>query len=348
MFISSRNFCLLLACFPVLLLLSCGTKEDPSKNTKNKPPAIEGYIVKPQLLDEHIEVSGTIVPMDQVVLMPEISGRIISLNLPEGGTVSKGTLLVKLFDADLQAQLQKLDSQLKTAHTTESRQKELLKVNGISQQDYDQTTLQIASLDADIAAVKAQISKTEIRAPFDGTIGLRKVSEGAYVSPGTEIATIRSDRQLKIDFSISESYASRMNKGQSLVFSLDNDTNLYHAEVIATEKNIESGTLNMQVRALISEKNPNLIPGTSATVSVSIGSNPNALLVPTQAVIPQARFKNVIVSRNGKAEMSKVTTGIRRASDVEILSGISAGDTIVITGIQFIRPGTPLRYTSVK
>lgn len=348
MFITLRKHSLYLIALPALFLFSCGSDEDNSKNKKNQTPAIEGYVVKPQPLEENIEVSGTIVPMDEVALMPEISGRITHLNLPEGQHVSRGTLLVKLFDADLQADLQKLDSQLKSAKTTESRQKELLKVNGISQQEYDLAVLQITSLEADMAAVRAQISKTEIRAPFDGIIGLRKISEGAYVSPGTEIAMIRSDGQLKIDFSISESYAGRISKGQTLDFAVDGDTNVYHAEVMATEKHIDAGTLNMLVRASVKEKSTNLLPGASAIVSVSLGGKEQALMVPTQAVIPQARFKNIIVCKNGKATMVKVTTGIRHSADVEIVSGLNAGDTIVTTGIQFVRPGSPLRFTSVK
>lgn len=331
-----------------VFLFSCGGSETPAAGNKNQAPPIEGFIVKPQNVNEQVEVQGTVLPLDEVVLMPEIAGRIISLNIPEGSMVQKGALLVKLFDADLQAQLKKLEAQLQTAKTTEARQKELLKVNGISQQEYDLSLTQVATFEADIAGIKAQISKTEIRAPFDGTIGLRRVSEGAYVSPGTEIAVLRSDRRLKLDFSVPETYAGTVEKGMKLAFSIDGDTNLYHAEVIASEQQVEAGTLNMSVRALIEETNTRLIPGASVSVNLTIGGSAEALMIPSNAVIPQARFKNVIVSRNGKAEMVKVSTGIRRTADVEIRSGLKTGDTIVTTGIQFIRPGTVLHFTAIK
>ncbi|HET6990174.1 MAG TPA: efflux RND transporter periplasmic adaptor subunit, partial [Bacteroidia bacterium] len=334
----------------LLALDSCGSgnNSDSQKQKKDAPPAIEGYIVKPQPISDQIEVSGILLPSEETVLMPEISGRIIKLNLPEGTRVSKGTLLVKLFDADLQAQLNKLNAQLNTAKATADRQKELLKINGISQQDYDQSVTLVTSLEADIASVNAQLSKTEIRAPFDGTIGLRKISEGAFVSPGTPLAVIRAEQQLKLDFSVPETYASIINTKTSILFSIDNDTTVYSATVMATEQSVDEGSLNLQVRALVTSHDKHLIPGTSATVTIGFDGHKEALLVPTEAVIPQARFKSVIVNRKGVAVFVKAKTGIRTATSVEILSGLSAGDTVVTTGIQFIRPGTVLKFSSVK
>ena len=336
---------------PVFILLSgCGGKNDEaSKNSSGKEtPAIEGYIVKTEKIQDHIEVSGTLLPFEEAVLMPEVAGRITMLYLPEGNHVTKGTLLVKLFDADLKAQLSKLQSQLKTAKSTAERQKELLAINGISQVEYDQSLTQVNSFEADIAAINAQISKTEIRAPFNGTIGLRKISEGAFVSPGTPLATIRSDQQLKLDFSIPESYASVVDKNTSVQFSVDGDSTNYTASVLATEQNIEAGSRNLRVRALVSNNGKHLVPGSSANVKLGFAVHENALLVPSEAIIPQARFKSVIVSRKGKAEFVKVQTGIRTSTSVEIISGISPGDTIVTTGIQFIRPGAALKFSSVK
>jgi membrane fusion protein (multidrug efflux system) len=332
----------------IALLASCGSGNDQQKQDAKKPPAIEGLILQPQHIEDNFIVSGNLVPMDEAVLMPETSGRIVSLNLPEGMRVSKGTLLVKLFDGDLQAQLQKLQAELKNAKTIRDRQESLLKLNGISQNDYDQTVTQVATLEADIAAVNAQISKTEIRAPFDGTIGLKKVSEGAFVSPGTPIATIRADQQFKLDFSVPEVYAALLSKGIPVTFVIDGDTTVFHAEVIATEQGIDGSDMNLHARALVKEKSSRLLPGGSANVNIGLSVSDNALVVPSEAIIPQARFKNVIVCHGGKAEYAKVKTGIRRPADVQILSGLKAGDTVVVTGIQFIRPGTPLRFTSIR
>lgn len=331
-----------------ILFSSCGNSPETKKTESSAPTAVEGLIIKPQHLENDIEVSGTIIPSEETVLMPEISGRITMLHLPEGMHVTKGTLLVKLFDADLQAQLSKLNAQLKTAQATEEREKNLLKVNGLSQEEYDQTVTQVNSLEADVAAMNAQISKTEIRAPYNGTIGLKKISEGAYVSPGTPLAVIRQDEELKIDFSVPESYSVLISNGTKLSFSIAGDSTRYDAEVIATERSVDPAALNLNARAKVIGHHPEILPGSSATVNLNLGAKDNAILVPTQAVIPQARFKNIIVAKNGKAEFAKVKTGTRLPADVEIISGLKIGDTIVTTGIQFIRPGTVLKFSSVK
>ena len=335
---------------PLLLLaISCGnqSKQEVAK-TKEPPPPIEGFIIHAESLANNLEVSGNLLPFEQTVLMPEISGRIIRLNLPEGKRVAKGTLLVKLFDDDLQAQLNKLKIQWKNANATVERQKEFLKINGISQQDYEQTVTQLSSLEADIAVMKAQITKTELRAPFNGTIGLRSVSEGAFVTPGTQLAVIRTEEQLKLDFKIPETYAASINNETKIHFSLQGDTIKYVARVMATEKNIDNESLNLNVRALVKSNSKKLIPGTAVNVLVDFEDHKNALLVPTQAIIPQARFKSVIVCRNGKAELVKVKTGIRSDTEVEIRSGLATGDTIVTTGIQFIRPGMSLKFSHIQ
>ncbi len=335
---------------PLLLLaISCGnqSKQEVVK-TKEPPPPIEGFIIHAESLANNLEVSGNLLPFEQTVLMPEISGRIIRLNLPEGKRVAKGTLLVKLFDDDLQAQLNKLKIQWKNANATVERQKEFLKINGISQQDYEQTVTQLSSLEADIAVMKAQITKTELRAPFNGTIGLRSVSEGAFVTPGTQLAVIRTEEQLKLDFKIPETYAASINNETKILFSLQGDTIKYVARVMATEKNIDNESLNLNVRALVKSNSKKLIPGTAVNVLVDFEDHKNALLVPTQAIIPQARFKSVIVCRNGKAELVKVKTGIRSDTEVEIRSGLATGDTIVTTGIQFIRPGMSLKFSHIQ
>jgi membrane fusion protein (multidrug efflux system) len=333
----------------IIVITSCSSgASDPKKQAREPAPAIEGFIVKPQIISDQIEVSGNLLPAEETVLMPEISGRITKLYLPEGTRVSKGTLLVKLFDADLQAQLSKLTTQLNSAKAIADRQKELLKINGISQQDYENSVTQVNSLESDVAAINASLSKTEIRAPFDGTIGLRKISEGAFVSPGTPLAVIRSEQQLKIDFNIPESYASVISNKTDINFTVEDDSTTYHATLLATEQSVDEGSLNLKVRALVNEHSKNLVPGTSVTVKIIFDAHKEALLVPTEAIIPQARYKSVIVSKKGIAVSVKTKTGIRTADAVEILSGLSAGDTVVTTGIQFIKPGTVLKFSSVK
>jgi membrane fusion protein, multidrug efflux system len=308
---------------------------------------VEGYLVKPTLLDQTITVSGTLKPFEETVLMSDASGRVTLVNLPEGKFVTKGTLLVKLFDGDMQASLKKLHTQLEIAEQTRKRQKELLDVNGISQLEYDQTELQVNSILDDIEVLKAQISKTEVLAPYDGVIGLKNISVGAQVTPSVPLATIRMINQLKLDFSVPEKYSEEVTEGKKINFTVQGDENTYEARVMATEENIEAATRNLRVRAVVTKMSPALKPGAFATVALALEEIHNALMIPTQSIIPQERNKQVIVLKSGKATFVTVKTGIRRASDIEITEGISAGDTVITTGILFLRPKQAVKLSKL-
>ena len=333
-----------------VILCSCHSETTDEKNTNRQFSnlRVEGVVVKPVVLDQTITISGTLKPFEETVLKPEVAGRVVYINLSEGGFVRQGTLLVKLFDDDLQAQLNKSQAQQKIVEQTQIRQSELMKVNGISQLDFDQTVLQINSIKADIEVLKVLIRKTEVHAPFDGTIGLRNISIGAQVTPATALATIRDVRHLKLDFSVPEKYSREIKPGVKVQFTVQGDDKKYDATVIATEQGIESDTRNLNGRAIVENNVTSLIPGTFANVELSLRQNKGALMVPTQAIIPQERTKQLIVARQGKATFVTVKTGIRNVSSIEVLSGINPGDTVVITGVLFLKPDAVLNFSSVK
>ncbi|GAB4488189.1 MAG: efflux RND transporter periplasmic adaptor subunit [Saprospiraceae bacterium] len=308
--------------------------------------AVEGFLVKPTTLTETVTASGTLIPAEETELHPEASGRVVSINLPEGRSVRKGELLLKVFDEDLKTQLQKLEIQLKQAEITEQRLGDLLKVKGVSQQEYDLAALQVQTLKSEIELVRINIRKTELRAPYDGIIGLRKISPGAYVTPSSIIATIRAANALKLDFSIPEKYSALLHPGQIVTFSVQGSPGTHTAVVQATEQSITAETRNLQVRALVRD-GKGLLPGAFAEVNLSLGNKAQALLIPNQAVIPQARNKQVIVSKNGKASFVIVKTGVRQAEMIEITDGISAGDTVAVTGMLFLRPDAPLIFSKI-
>jgi membrane fusion protein, multidrug efflux system len=319
-------------------------KKDPKEKKQKK---IDGYIVKPSLLINEISVSGSLLAFEEVDLKNEVAGRVVMINLPEGKAVKKGTLLVKLFDDDLQATLKKLKAQLAIQQQIYNRQTELIKVNGITQNDYDQTGLQLNSLRADIEVEKTLIRKTEVRAPFDGVIGLRNISVGAIITSSTLLATIRTENKIKLDFSVPEKYGSLIRTGMKISFNMNNSEKSYNATVLATEQGVDATTRNMKVRALVTGQSKDLIPGSFTNVSVRLSENKNALQVPTQAIIPQERNKSVIVARNGKAHFIPVVTGARQESKIEITQGVESGDTIITSGILFLKEGSKLRYSTI-
>jgi membrane fusion protein (multidrug efflux system) len=273
---------------------------------------------------------------------------VVALNIKEGALVQKGVLLLKLFDGDLQANLKKLLVQLEIADKTEQRQRELLEIGGISQQDYDLSLLQVKNLNADIELTRVNISKTEIRAPYTGRIGLRNISPGAYISPLTLVTTISQVNQMKVEFNIPEKYSSMVRNGQEVQFTIEGSPEKYSANVIATESSVEANTRNLKIRALVKGNDKYLVPGTFAKVNMILGRNDAALMIPSQAIIPQAREKKVVVYRGGKALFASVTTGVRDSSNVQILTGLNPGDTIVTTGLLFVRPESPLQLSKIQ
>lgn len=335
----------------VCVVSSCHSGgKDKSKDDKKKKPqlSLAGYIIKPVLLDQAISVSGTLKPFEETALVPEVAGRVVTLNLPEGKPVSQGSLLVQLFNDDLFATLSKLQAQLAIQEQTYKRQTELLKVNGISRTDYDQLGLQIHSSKADIEVQKALIRKTKILAPYNGIIGLRNVSLGAEVNTSTVVATIREVDRLKLDFSVPEKYSSQIKPGLKVKFTIQSTDKVYDATVAAIEHGIDPGTRNLKVRALVVNKTTELMPGAFASVKLVLGENKNAMMIPTESVIPSEHDKSVIVVKAGKAQFVKITTGIREASMIEVVSGLSIGDTILTSGIMFVKPKMDVKLTTVK
>jgi membrane fusion protein (multidrug efflux system) len=310
------------------------------------PASVNGFIVVSQRLQEDVVSSGSLLPNEQVDIYPELSARITQLNIQEGQPVAKGALLVKLFDADLRAQLEKLQAQADNARRTEERNKQLLARGGISQQEYDIVTTNLRSSLADIELVKANLQRTEIRAPFSGVIGLRNVSAGAVVSPSTLIARLQQISSLKLDFSIPEKYGQFVRPGSQISFLVDGSTQPSQGVVYALEPGVEEQTRNLRIRARVNNASIKFRPGTFARVTLTV-QNEQSLVVPTQAVIPQTRTNQVIVVRNGKAVFKDVKTGLRTAGTIQILAGLQKGDTVATTGLLFLKPDSPVRVGKV-
>lgn len=303
--------------------------------------------MRPLPLSEKIVVSGSLLPAEETELHTEAAGRVVHINLPEGRGVRKNELLIKVFDGDLKARLSQLDTRLQQAQITESRLGDLLKVKGVSQQEYDLASLEVKNLRTEMELVQIDIAKTELRAPYDGVIGLRRISPGAYVTPSTPVASIRAASALKLDFSVPEKYSSGIRPGQRVHFTVQGGNRPYEAVVQASEQRISTDSRNLLVRAQVAGAHKELLPGAFAEVNLILDQRPDALMVPSQAVVSQARDKKIIVSRAGKAAFVTVKTGVRQAGMLEITEGLQKGDTIAVTGILFLRPDADLSFSKV-
>lgn len=304
---------------------------------------VQILIAAPSVLATDIEVPGTLMANESTEIHPEVSGRMVELHIQDGGRVAQGALLAKLYDGDLQAQMRKLEVQLKIAEQTEKRQAELLQIQGISQQEYDLSLLQVLNLKADMDIIKESIRKTEIRAPFAGKLGLKNVSPGAYITPATILTTISQVDKLKIQFNVPERYSAQMKNGLKVYFSVDGSDKRFLATVIASEIGVNEDTRSLAIRAIVNQSDPMLIPGVFGKVSIVLGQNEQALMIPSSAIIPLGRKKQLYIFEGGKAMAKDVTTGVRDSTNIQILTGIKMGDTVITSAMLFLRPGLDVR-----
>ena len=342
---------------PLLILVSlsfasCKSGKEEKKadvgKDKKPPSKVEAFIVSPTVLSQDIEMPGSLMAAEETELHAEVSGRVVGIYFNEGTTVGQGVMLVKLYDGDLQAQLSKLRIQLKVAKETLERYESLLKIGGVSVQEVETYKLSVNNIQADMNIVQTGISRTTLRAPFSGKLGLRNISIGAYITPATTISTLRKISQLKLEFTVPEKYGVGMKPGGQVQFGMENNGKTYSAKIIATENNIAEATRSLSVRAIVTNADAQLIAGAFVKVKIALGENNAALMIPSQAVIPKARNKQVIVYRSGLASMETVTTGIRDSSMVEITSGLKAGDTVLITGLLTTKQGSKVIIDKVN
>lgn len=341
--------------FSTLLILTCFTilscKNNSKKQTaprQNPPTIVDVLIAEPTTVNSLVEANGTIIAGEYVELRPEVSGRLTYLNIPEGRSITKGTVIARINDADLRAQLGKSKVQLELAQKTVERYQKLLDVSGINQSDYDIAVNAVNGFKADIAYQESLIAKTVIHAPFSGVAGLRQVSPGAYVSPTTILATIQQLDKVKIDFTLPEVYTNNVKIGSkvNVQIGLDTSSEKLTATIIAIEPGANTDTRNIKVRAQLNGASVN--PGAFVKVLLDEGKDRKSIMVPTNAIIPDDKSNQVIVVKNGLATFVNVLTGNREANAVEILSGLKQGDSVVVTGVLFARPKAKLNVRSVK
>ena len=319
---------------------------DVKQNAGNQKVMVDVIVAKTQKISNIIEANGTVLANEYAELHPEVNGRLIFLDVPEGTVVKKGTVIAKINDADLQAQLSKTKVQLNLAELTEQRFKKLLNINGINQNDYDVALNQVNSLKADLAYTQTLIDKTVLKAPFDGLLGLRLISQGSFVTTATVLTSIQQVSKLKIDFTLPENYSNLIRKGKTIDVDIDGGKSARKkATIFATEPMVNAATRNLKVRAYL---NATANPGAFVKIYLDAGENTKSIMVPSSSIMPEARSKKLVVVKNGKSVFVNVETGVRTVGAVEILSGINVGDSIIVTGILFTRQNGLIKIRSVK
>lgn len=306
---------------------------------------VRGMLIQPTSVIDFISVNGSTQPDEEVTVSSEVPGKVLKILFREGTRVRKGTSLVQLDDTELQAQRQRLVVQQNLNQKISERLQALYEKEGVSLQEYEVAKAEVEKVKAEIALVDAQLDKRVIRAPFSGVLGLRMVSEGSYLSPGTPIVNLVSINPIEIAFSVPEKYSRAVGPGTEVTFRLDGRNDDFTAKVIATEPVIDAQTRTFLLKASAPNPQGQILPGAFANVTVNLKEYAASIMIPTEAVIPELGGKKVFVARNGTAQSVEVETGIRQEATIQVLSGLTEGDTLITSGILQLRAGAPVDIT---
>jgi membrane fusion protein (multidrug efflux system) len=335
-----------------LFVIGCG--QGTNKRTgregsgRSNALSVEAMLIKPQLLENKIFTTGTLLANEEVELRSEISGRITGVFFQEGSRIAKGSLMLKIYDRELQAQFRRKELEEKLAADAESRERSLFEIKAISQEAYDKTLNALRLIQAEKEVIESQIGKTEIRAPFNGVVGLRYVSEGGYVSPNMLAATMQELDPMKVEFSVPEKYAREIKSGVEILVSTGDSEESHEGVIYASETKIDANTRTIKVRGKIPNTQATMIPGSFAKVEITLAVLPAAIVIPSGAVIPELNSEKVYLCVNGKAKSVLIKTGIRTEKSVQVVDGLTADDTLIVTGLMQLGNGKDVQIKTLQ
>ncbi len=304
---------------------------------------VNASVVGYSSLDHSYSYTGTLLANEEIDLRPEISAKVTGIFFKEGSPVKKGQRLVKMFDDDLQAQLKKNKLQIELAQKELARKLELYNVKGISKEEYEISENKLNTLKAEQDLLNAQISKTELISPFTGIVGLRMVSEGAFVSNSTVITSIQQIDPIKVEFSVPEKFITSLSVGKEIEFTIDGLSETYMAKIYALESKIDTETRSIRIRALCPNSQMKLFPGSFASIRLNYETAQESIVIPARAIFPVLKGEQVFVIRNGKAHAVDIKAGLRDGKEVEVLEGLAPNDTIILSGLLQMKEGLAVK-----
>lgn len=325
------------------------TGENKKENKKGGTQIpVNAFVVKPFSLNSDIQAVGTLLPNEEVDLVAEATGKVVGIYFKEGQHVEKNTLLLKVDDSDLQAQLKRALFQQKLLSEKLERQRILFEKDAVSREEFDQVQTDYNLIEADISLLKVKIDKTELRAPFSGVLGFRNVSLGAYLQNSTVVTRLVDDGLLKVEFSVPEKYAGQALVGATVQFTTESSDRKFNAVVYAVDSKVDTDTRTISMRARCENPGRVLAPGMFARLSLITGKSNHSMLVPTQSVVPEMEGKKVWILKEGKAQSAAIETGQRTQDKIEVISGLSVGDTILVTGLMQVKDGAKVKPEVVE
>jgi membrane fusion protein (multidrug efflux system) len=335
-----------------LFLVGCGrgTGKQAARDGGARGSAlpVEAMLVRQQVLDNKIFTTGTLLANEEVELRTEVSGRVTGVFFQEGSRIKKGELMLKIDDRALQAEHKRKGLEEKLAADAEARQRKLFEIKAISQEEYEKALNALRLIQADKEVIESQIARTEIRAPFDGVVGLRYVSDGGYVSPTMLAATMQELDPMKVEFSVPEKYGKSIKSGIEVLVQVGDSPDQHKGMIYAAETKIDLQTRTIKARAKIPNSDGSLIPGAFAKVEIELDELPNAIVIPSGAIIPELSGEKVFVCVNGKAKSVAIKTGIRTEKGVQVTDGLSTNDTLIVTGLLQLAQGKGVQIKALQ
>ncbi len=320
---------------------SAGGSSNEKQSGNGKALSVLTEVVKLDESAKAIYASGTLVPNEEVEIRSEVAGRLVRLNIREGLSIPKGTIIAKIKADDIAAQLKKLAMEEQLAKQLEARQKKLLEINAISKEEYEIAANKVGTLSADKELLQVALERTELKAPFSGKIGLKNISEGAYISPTTVIATLVQINPIKLDFTVPERYLNEVKLGQEVLFEVDGSANTFNARIVALDPQIDPNLRTLKVRAQANNSNGRLYPGMFVKVNLKLNSTP-AIMIPSETIIPILGGKKVYVKQGGRVKEVLIETGLRNEKFVQVLTGLNVGDSLITTSLMNLKNDQPV------
>jgi membrane fusion protein (multidrug efflux system) len=302
-------------------------------------PVVRVMEIQPSTLNDRLRLTATLLAEDSVNLRAETAGMVTGIYFEDGSSVEKGTLLVKIKDDELQAQRRAKLLDIELARIQANRQERLLRSESTTQEAFDEARIRLETMKADLALIDARIEKTEIRAPFDGLIGLRQVSIGTYLEPTTVVTSIQSIDPLKMDVAIPERFLPRVRVGMELKFRIEGFDREFAGIIKALDPRINDATRTLTARATIDNSDRMLLPGGFASVELALNLLEDAIMVPSTAILPDLERTTVFLVEDGKAVTREIKTGIRTRNSIQVTEGLEHGETLIIAGLQRLRNG---------
>lgn len=329
------------------LLASCSSKEEKAATTEKPPLGVKAFVVVGESFANDLSATAELLSSEQVELKAPLSATVLEIFFKEGQQITEGQSIIKLDDRAWKAQLSGLKSQLVNAEKDLSRKKQLLAIQGSSQEEIDAVSTAVEILKSQIAQLQINIGLANVKAPFSGQLGMRDFSLGAFLKEGDAITTLSATNTLKVNFEIPQEYLTSISLGKSIKVIVNKDTLKAVVYAINPVINVASRTINVRAR-LNQPSKKKILPGTFAEVVLSTNYIKDALLVPTQSIVPEINNQTVYVLKNGIATRTTVQLGARTAEKVHVLSGVAMGDTIITTGLMQVKDGAKVKLQNLK